>query len=73
MARKLRKVEEEAWIGGVCAGVAYGFEIPVWIVRLVFVLAAFGSGIGLGLYILLWILMPNWEKAPEDYDAVTGG
>ncbi len=73
MERKLRKIKGEGWIGGVCAGVAYKFEIPVWIVRLVWALAVFGAGLGSWLYIFLWIFMPKWDKTPEDYDEVTGG
>jgi hypothetical protein len=33
--RKLRKVaDDNAWIGGVCAGIAYWLGIPAWILRL---------------------------------------
>lgn len=71
-ARKLRKVCDDAFIGGVCAGVAYWLGIPVWLTRLLWACASFYYGFGVGLYILLWIFMPEWEEAPEDYNEVTG-
>ncbi len=46
-------------VGGVCSGLAAGFHIdPLWI-RIAFVLLAFLQGIGLFLYILLWMVMPE--------------
>ena len=73
MTRKLRKVPDRGWIGGVCAGIAYWLGIPAWVVRLVLTLAVAGFGFGVVLYLLLWIFMPAWEATPEDYDAVAGG
>jgi phage shock protein PspC (stress-responsive transcriptional regulator) len=46
-------------VGGVCSGLAEGFHVePLW-VRLAFVLLAFVQGIGLLLYVVLWVLMPE--------------
>ena len=46
-------------IGGVCSGLAAGFHIdPLW-VRLAFVLLAFVQGVGLFIYIVLWLVMPE--------------
>jgi phage shock protein PspC (stress-responsive transcriptional regulator) len=73
MTRKWRRIPEKKWIGGVCAGVAYGLGAPAWVVRLVLTLSVFGLGFGVLLYTLLWIFMPAWERTPEDYDAVAGG
>jgi len=73
MTRKLRKVPDRGWIGGVCAGIAYWLGIPAWVVRLVLTLAVAGFGFGVVLYLLLWIFMPAWEATPSDYDAVAGG
>lgn len=66
--KKLRRIPSKGWIAGICAGFAYYFETPVWVVRLIWTAAVFlGMGSGLFLYILLWIFMPKAE-APEDYD-----
>jgi phage shock protein PspC (stress-responsive transcriptional regulator) len=46
-------------IGGVCSGLAEGFHVEVLWVRLAFVLLAFLQGIGLVLYVVLWVLMPD--------------
>ncbi|MBI2109300.1 MAG: PspC domain-containing protein [Parcubacteria group bacterium] len=71
--RKLRLVtEEEQWVGGVCGGVAYWLGAPVWLVRLLWASSIIFFGFGVGLYILLWIFMPNWDKMPEDYKKITG-
>jgi phage shock protein PspC (stress-responsive transcriptional regulator) len=46
-------------LGGVCSGLAEGFHVePLW-VRLAFVILSFLNGVGLLLYIVLWVLMPE--------------
>lgn len=71
-SRKLRKVSDESWVGGVCAGIAYYLGCPTWIVRLVWFLAVFVYGFGGSAYILLWIFLPEWDSTPQDYQEVTG-
>ncbi len=57
-------------VGGVCSGLAAGFHIdPIW-VRIAFVLLAFLQGIGLFIYIVLWLVMP--EKAEGKAAARSG-
>lgn len=52
-------------LGGVCSGLAEGLHIdPLW-VRLGFVLLAFLQGVGLLLYILLWLVMPEQVEGEE--------
>ena len=46
-------------IGGVCSGLAEGFHVETLWVRLAFVLLAFAQGVGILLYIVLWVLMPE--------------
>src|SRR5487761_467558 len=46
-------------LGGVCSGLAEGFHVEVLWVRLAFVVLAFINGVGLLLYIVLWVLMPE--------------
>jgi phage shock protein PspC (stress-responsive transcriptional regulator) len=46
-------------IGGVCSGLAEGFHVEVLWVRLAFVVLGFINGVGLLLYIVLWVLMPE--------------
>lgn len=61
-------------IGGVCSGLAEHFHVDVVLVRVAFVVLAFMSGIGLFLYLLLWLLMPEAEAPePEGIDVVRSG
>ena len=62
-------------IGGVCSGLAAGFHIdPIW-VRIAFVLLAFVQGIGLFIYIVLWLVMPERVEggaaARSGFDSMT--
>ena len=51
--------------GGVCSGLAEGFHIdPLW-VRIGFVLLAFLQGVGLLIYIVLWLVMPEQLEGKE--------
>lgn len=51
--------------GGVCSGLAAGLRIdPLW-VRLGFVLLAFLQGVGLLIYIVLWLVMPEQVEGQE--------
>ena len=47
-------------IGGVCGGLGEFFGItPIWF-RLAFIIAAIPGGVpGIGLYLLLWLIIPN--------------
>ncbi|HSP09307.1 MAG TPA: PspC domain-containing protein [Candidatus Dormibacteraeota bacterium] len=49
-------------IGGVCCGIAARLRVDTLWVRIAFVALAFAQGVGLVLYAVLWILMPD---APE--------
>ena len=47
-------------IAGVCSGLANEMGIDPLIVRLVFILSVLlGFGIGIIIYLLMWILMPT--------------
>lgn len=46
-------------LGGVCSGLAEGFHVEVLWVRVAFVVLAFLQGVGLLVYIVLWVLMPE--------------
>jgi phage shock protein C len=52
-------------LGGVCSGLAEGLHIdPLW-VRLGFVLLAFLQGVGLLIYIVLWLVMPEQVEGQD--------
>jgi len=52
-------------LAGVCAGLAEEFGVSVTLMRLAFVLAVVvGWGMGLVLYVALWVIMPVREDHP---------
>ena len=53
------RVPENKMLAGVCAGLAEQFGVSVTIVRLAFLLGVIiGWGMGLVLYLALWVIMP---------------
>ena len=74
-AEKLTRSESDKIIAGVCGGIATYTGVDSTIVRLLFLLLAFATGIGLFLYAVLWVVMPlenledsiylNGEPAPQ--------
>jgi len=51
-------------IGGVCCGIAARLHVDTLWVRIAFVALAFAQGIGLVLYAVLWVLMPEAPEGP---------
>ena len=50
-------------LGGVCSGLAAGLHVdPLWI-RVAFVLLALVQGLGVLLYVVLWVVMPEQAGA----------
>ncbi|HWS58461.1 MAG TPA: PspC domain-containing protein [Actinotalea sp.] len=50
---------EARWFGGVCSGVARRLGVDPILIRAAAIILAFVGGIGLTLYVLLWLLMPD--------------
>lgn len=63
--KRLFRDTENAMLAGVAAGLAKYFGVDVLLVRLLFILTAFGSGSGIIVYIVLWLLVPE-AKTPSD-------
>lgn len=59
MEKKLYRSHDNKIIGGVAGGLAEYFDIDPVIVRIIFVVAAFGWGFSIFAYILLWIIVPR--------------
>ncbi|XHS78245.1 PspC domain-containing protein [Burkholderiaceae bacterium UC74_6] len=55
---RLRRSRQDAWIGGVCGGVADFTGVPSWVWRLFFIALVLCAGTGFLLYLLLWIFVP---------------
>ena len=46
-------------IGGVCSGLGKYFGIDPLLIRILWVVAIFGYGVGLLLYLILWLVLPE--------------
>jgi phage shock protein PspC (stress-responsive transcriptional regulator) len=66
----LRRSTGDRWLGGVCGGISRATGVAAWIWRLVFTLLALCAGTGLGLYLLLWIFVPEEGERPGLDDSV---
>ena len=63
--RKLFRDTDNAYIGGVSAGLGHYFGIDALWIRLIWVALLFGAGSGVLVYIILWILMPAAESTAD--------
>jgi phage shock protein PspC (stress-responsive transcriptional regulator) len=63
---------EEKKIAGVCAGISSQLDIPVTVVRAIFVLLALPnfSSVGVVAYLALWFLMPAGPGQESGLDRV---
>jgi|TARA_B100001971_G_C18244644_1_gene573363 phage shock protein PspC (stress-responsive transcriptional regulator) len=65
MSKKLFRSRENKVVAGVCGGIGDYFNMdPIW-VRLAFVLFTFINGIGIIIYIVAWILVPENPNQKE--------
>ena len=55
----LHRPDEGRWLAGVAAGLGLHFEVPVWIIRIVFAVLCFAGGLGALLYVAGWLLIPR--------------
>lgn len=62
---QFRRSATDRWIGGVCGGLGEVTGIPSWSWRILFVLTALLHGIGVVMYILLWIFVPLRTNTPQ--------
>ncbi len=61
----MSRSRSDAWLGGVAAGIAHHLGWPVWLVRACFVGLAFTNVLTIGVYAVLWILMPEPPPAEQ--------
>jgi phage shock protein C len=55
----LRRSRTDRWIAGVCGGLAHATGFETWVWRLAFALLTVWGGIGLLIYVLMWIFVPR--------------
>ncbi len=66
MQPRLTRSTTEKMIAGVCGGLGEYFQVDPVIVRVIFVLVTLTSGMGLPVYIVLWIVMPRADKVARN-------
>jgi len=69
----IRRAPKHAWAGGVCAGLAYWCGVPMWMVRVAWVLGSIPVlPAAIVLYAVVWVFMPAWSIEPLDFDRRVG-
>ncbi len=62
-SKRLYRNSQDKIIGGVCSGIASYLNLDPTVVRILFAIITFGGfGLGLLVYILLWIILPPSDK-----------
>jgi len=62
---KLTRSHTDKMIAGVCGGLAAYLSLDPVLVRLAFVILVFASGIGIPIYLILWVIMPSEAGADK--------
>lgn len=57
--KQLQRSSHNKVIAGVCAGLGNYFKVDPVLVRVIFLIALFGFGVGPLLYLILWVVMPK--------------
>jgi phage shock protein C len=60
---RLTRSRSQKWFGGVAGGLATLTDVPAWAWRIFFVLTAFLHGLGILIYLLMWIFVPLEREA----------
>lgn len=64
--QRFARSDTDKWLGGVCGGLGEHTEVPAWFWRLIFALVILMSfGVGIVLYLLLWIFAPGPVKKED--------
>jgi phage shock protein PspC (stress-responsive transcriptional regulator) len=66
MTKKIYLSKDDKIIFGVCGGIAKAYDIDALWPRLIAVLLALYGGIGIILYIVAWIIIPEQPKEKKN-------
>jgi len=64
-ARRIYRDADMRIFGGVCAGLAAYLNIDPLIMRIIFVFLIIAGGIGLGIYLVLWLVLPEAKTTAQ--------
>lgn len=59
----LRRSRSNRVLTGVCGGLGKYFGLDPVLFRIAFLIAFFGFGVGAGVYVILWLVMPLEEES----------
>ena len=68
-AKKLYRLSGDRKIAGVCSGLGEHFEIDPIVFRLCFLFSIFFGGVGILIYVVMWILVPSRDSLPDEAHA----
>jgi len=63
--RRIYRDPDNRVLGGVCSGMGAYWQIDPLVIRILFLVAFFGFGIGLIIYLILWIVIPEAKTAAQ--------
>jgi phage shock protein C len=58
MKKRLHRSRTEKMIAGVCGGLAEYLDVDPTLVRVVWVFVSLLAGVGVLLYLIMWVIMP---------------
>ena len=64
MNKRLQRSRTERMIAGVCGGIAEYFEVDPTLVRLIWVAVSLMAGVGVLLYLIMWVVRPLEHPEP---------
>lgn len=67
--RSLRRSKEDRVIAGVCGGIARYVDIEPVFLRIAFILMLVPGGLGLLIYVIAWIAMPEFSSVEDERQA----
>ena len=67
--KRLYRSRKDAWMGGVCGGIAEYFGIDSTLVRLGAIALSFAAGSGFVAYIIAWCVIPDAPKNKKNKSA----
>ena len=57
--RKLYRSRTNRQVAGVCGGLAGHFNVDVTLIRVLFILLGLSGGVGIVIYLAMWIMVPQ--------------
>jgi phage shock protein C len=61
--RKLYRSRSQRMLAGVCGGLAEYFNVDATLIRVLFLILAVFGGTGLVIYVVMWLIVPDVNKA----------